>query len=258
MLEEKWKTKVNDFDERRTIVIPGNYTETLQFCVDQFIEIANSSVKNHGYFAVALSGGSTPKAIYQALASSINRNKIDWTKVLLFWSDERSVPPDHEDSNYHMAMEAGFSSLPLKPENIFRMKAEENIEENALEYEKLIQTHIPHKIFDAVLLGMGEDGHMASLFPLTHGLRVQNRLVIANFIPQKDTWRMSLTYDCINSAHHILLYVLGKNKEKMVAQALLGPYDPDILPVQKVGTSTHRALWIMDSDAAAALNRIGM
>lgn len=255
MLEESWKNKVQDFDERRDLVIPGNYAETLKYCVNQFIEIANASIKKQGYFAVALSGGSTPKAIYQALASAENRAKIDWSKVLLFWSDERSVPPTDKESNYHMAMEAGFATLPLKPENIFRMKAEENIEQNALEYEKLIQTRIPKKVFDAVLLGMGDDGHTASLFPMTHGLKVHNRLAIANFVPQHDTWRMSFTYDCINSARHILLYVLGKGKKEMVTRVLTGPDEPDLLPVQKVGTPNHRALWVLDKDAA---NGIGL
>jgi 6-phosphogluconolactonase len=253
MLEEKWKILVQDFDERRDIVIPGNQTETIQYCVEQFIEIAQNCIESQGYFAVALSGGSTPKAVYQILASPENRQKIKWDKVLLFWSDERNVPPEDKESNYHMAMEAGFASLPLKRENIFRMKAEDRIEEHALEYETLIQTRIPKKIFDVVLLGMGEDGHTASLFPMTHGLKVQNRLAIGNFVPQKNTWRMTLTYDCINSAGHILLYVLGKSKKEMVVKVLTGPYDPNIIPAQKVGTPTHRALWIMDEDASELL-----
>lgn len=255
MLEANWKAKVQNFDERRDIVIPGGYSETIQYCVNQFIEIANAAIGSQGYFSVALSGGNTPKAIYQGLTSAENRNKIDWSNVLLFWSDERSVPPDSTESNYHMVMEANFASLPIKKDHIFRMRAEENIEQNALEYEKLIVTNIPNKTFDVVLLGMGEDGHIASLFPMTHGLSVQNRLAIANFIPQKNTWRMTLTYDCINSSRHILLYILGKAKEKIATYALTGPYDPNMLPVQKIGTPAHRALWIMDNDAAGSLKK---
>lgn len=245
-----WKEEVQLFDERRNIIIPGDQKETLQFCVDQFVEIANDCLFDHGYFAVALSGGSTPKAIYTALASSENRQKLDWSKVLLFWSDERSVPPNNPESNYHMAMEAGFSSLPIKPENIFRMKAEEHIEENAKLYEQDIKNNIPLGLFDAVLLGMGEDGHTASLFPMTHALKAKNRLVIENYIPQKNTWRMTLTYDCINTAKYILIYVLGKNKDVMLKRVLTGPYEPDTLPIQAVGTQSHRATWIVDSAAA--------
>ncbi len=254
MLTESWKDKVQDFDDQRSLVIPGDYATTIKYCVQQLIEIAQDSIRRQGYFAVALSGGSTPKAIYQELANQENRVKIEWSKVLLFWSDERSVSPNDKESNYHMAMEAGFAKLPLKLNNIFRMKAEESIEKNALDYEKLILSHIPNRVLDAVLLGMGEDGHTASLFPTTHGLNVQNRLVIGNFIPQKDAWRMTLTFDCINASRHILIYVLGKGKAEMVERVLLGPYVPDLLPIQRVGTPTHRALWILDTDASSRLH----
>lgn len=250
---ESWKAQVQDFDDRREIVIPGNYAETLKYCVDQFIETANQCIEDHGYFAVALSGGSTPKAVYQELSSDENREKVDWSKVLLFWSDERSVSPASRESNFLMAMEAGFATLPLKQENIFRMKAEEEIEKHAVEYEALIHAKIPKKKFDLVLLGMGEDGHTASLFPMTHGLKAENRLVIANFIPQKETWRMTLTYECINAAAHVFLYVLGKEKAEMVARVLKGPHEPDLLPVQKIGTRAHRALWILDKDSAVKI-----
>lgn len=249
-----WKDKVESFDERRDLVIVGPYNETIQYCVDQFISLAEISIRKQNYFAVALSGGSTPKAIYHSLASPQNRDKIDWTKVLLFWSDERSVPPNDKESNYHMALEAGLGSLPIKSENIFRMKAEENIEENACEYENLILTKIPNKVFDLVLLGLGEDGHIASLFPKTHGLKIQNKLVIGNFIPQKDTWRMTLTYECINSAKCTVLYVLGKSKAEIAARVLLGTFEPDLIPAQKIGTLNRRALWIMDNDAAELVN----
>jgi 6-phosphogluconolactonase len=250
MLNSSWKKQIKIFDERRNIVIPGNKQTTLDFCVNQFIDIANASIQDHGYFAVALSGGSTPKAIFEALALPENQKKVDWSKVLLFWSDERSVPPTSSESNYHMAMTAGFSKLPLKPENIFRMKAEDEIEAHAADYERLILEKIPSKVFDAVLLGMGEDGHTASLFPETHGLKAQNRLVIANYIPQKNSWRMTLTYECINEAKLILIYVIGKDKDVMVEKVLTGPYEPHLLPIQKVGTLSQRALWILDEDAA--------
>lgn len=245
MQNTNWKKQVKSFDDRRNIASIGNKEETIQYCIDQFIEIADSNIKDHGYFAVALSGGSTPKSIYEGLASPENSKRVDWSKVLLFWSDERSVPPTDADSNYHMAMQAGFSKLPLKPENIFRMKAENEIEKHAQEYEHLIKTKIPLQVFDAVLLGMGEDGHTASLFPHTKGLKIEDRLAIGNFVPQKNTWRMTLTYPCINSAKNILIYVLGKDKEEMVKRVLSGPYEPDLLPIQRVGTSKNKALWIL-------------
>jgi 6-phosphogluconolactonase len=249
-----WKKQIQSYDERRDILIPGDEKSTLEFCIQQFIEIGRQAIEQHNYFAVALSGGSTPKSIYKGLSSEKYKNQLDWSKVLLFWSDERSVPPNDPESNFHMAMEAGFKNLPLKKENIFRMKAEDDIEEHAKEYERTIREKIPSKIFDLVMLGMGEDGHTASLFPKTHALHAPaSRLVVANFVTQKNTWRMSLTFDCINQAKHIAIYVIGKNKTEMVKRIFNSAYDPDLLPIQKIGIPQNHALWILDQDAAQEL-----
>lgn len=248
-----WQNQISSYDERRDLVIPGDSKTTLDFCVAQFISIANEAISKRGIFTVALSGGSTPKAIYQRLADPEHRSAIDWKRVLLFWSDERCVAPTDPESNYHTAMEAGFSSLPLLPENIFRMQGEIEPEKSATLYENLIIEHVPHHSFDLVMLGMGDDGHTASLFPKTHGLHASGRLVIANFVPQKHTWRLSLTFDCINSGKYITIYVLGKSKAEMLAKVLTEPYDPDLYPSQKIGTRTHKALWIVDQEAASKL-----
>lgn len=256
MQDDNWKSKIESFDERRDIVIPGNTEETILFCVNQFLEIGNEAIQKNGIFTAALSGGHTPTSIFKELSKPAYRQLIDWTKVLCFWSDERSVPPNHPESNYFNAMHAGLATLPLPPENIFRMPAEDNIEENALAYEKLIRKKVPSLQFDLIMLGMGEDGHTASLFPLTHALHTKDRLVIANYVPQKNTWRMSLTYECIHMAKNICIYVLGANKASMVAKVLLGPYDPDHLPVQRIGTPSHKALWILDTEASEQLVRL--
>jgi 6-phosphogluconolactonase len=255
MEEFNWKAKIESFDKRRDIIIPGNSEETVLFCTKQFIQIGHEAIEQHGFFSVALSGGHTPNAIFKEISQPSYAQALDWSKVLCFWSDERSVPPDHPESNYFNAMKAGLSTLPLLPENIFRMPAEKDIEENALAYEHLIRQKIPSLQFDLIMLGMGEDGHTASLFPRTHGLHTKDRLSIANYIPQKHTWRMSLTYECIHMAKTICIYVLGANKASMVAKALLGPYDPDNLPVQKIGTPLHKALWILDTAASEQLVR---
>ena len=247
-----WKSLIKNFDETKDIVVPGNQEATLTFCVDQFIAIANQAIDEKGFFSVALSGGSTPKAIYERLASPQYAKKIDWTKVLLFWSDERSVPPNDKKSNFLMAMEAGFKDLPIKAENIFRMTAEENIEHNAKLYEEILLKKLPQGRFDLVMLGMGDDGHTASLFPKTHGLHPQSQLVIANAVPQLDTWRMTLTYSCINSAKYINIYVLGASKSETVYKVLT-THQPNVYPVQAVGIPSHRALWILDEGAASKL-----
>ncbi len=201
-----------NFDERRDIIIPGNEKETIDFCVDYFFWIAEESIKDHGFFAIALSGGNTPKAIYQEITSERHAKRVDWSKVLLFWSDERCVPPTHPDSNFKMAMDAGFAKVPIKPDQIFRMEAEKDFEEAALKYEEIIKKTLPSNSFDLILLGMGDDGHTASLFPKTHGLHAHSRLVIANYIPKLEAWRLTLTFECINAARHIAIVVMGKSK----------------------------------------------
>lgn len=253
MSADLMKNVIKSLDERRNLAIPGDTATTLNFCAEYFFTMARESIQDHNYFAVALSGGSTPKAVYELIASSKARKEIDWKKVLLFWSDERNVLPDHPESNYLMAMEAGFSTLGIPSENIFRMHAEKNIEANAKVYEELIVNNIPKGVFDLVLLGVGDDGHTASLFPHTHGLHPQKRLVIANFIPDKDIWRMTLTFECINNAHHCCIFAIGRSKADILVRVLKGPYDPDNLPSQRVGTVTHQALWIADLAAASKL-----
>jgi 6-phosphogluconolactonase len=249
MNSKNWRQSIQAFDTRRDLIVPGDHQSTLQFCTDHFLMIGHEAIEDHGYFAVALSGGSTPKAIYQSLADPLHRTKLDWGRVWLFWSDERSVPPYDPESNYYMAINAGFGNLPIPPQNIHRMQAEGDIEQGALAYEKLIRSKLPDTRFDLVMLGMGEDGHTASLFPKTHGLHAEERLVIANYIPQKSTWRMTLTFECINAGRDIAIYVMGKSKREMVKHIFTGPYEPDELPIQRVGTPEHKALWILDQEA---------
>jgi 6-phosphogluconolactonase len=256
MEQFNWQNNVHNFDERRNISIPGDKQETITFCVKQLLQIGQEAIQQQGFFTIALSGGSTPNAIFKELSQPQYADQLDWTKVLCFWSDERSVPPNHPESNYHMAMQSGLGSLPIPQENIFRMEAEKDIEEGAKRYEELFIEKVPSRQFDLMMLGMGEDGHTASLFPRTHGLHTNDRLFIANYVPQKHTWRMSATYNSIHSSRIICIYVLGESKAEMVAKALTSPYDPDNLPVQRVGTTTHKAIWILDQYAASKLIEI--
>lgn len=253
MEEFNWKNLIIPFNGRRNIVIPGDAEETTLFCTRQFLQVAQDAIAHQGIFTVALSGGHTPHAIFKELSKPLYHQALDWTKVLCFWSDERNVPSDHPDSNYANAMRAGLADIPFLPENIFRMPAEGEIEASALAYEQLIRQKIPSLRFDLIMLGMGEDGHTASLFPRTHGLHTKDRLVIANYVPQKKTWRMTLTYECIHMANLICIYAIGENKAKMIAEVLLGTYDPDNLPAQRVGTPSHKALWILDKAASEQL-----
>lgn len=248
MLIETMKPRF--LDESKNLIVPGNYQKTLVFCVEHFIAISKQSLANHGFFAVALSGGSTPKAIFEKLCSSPYKEQISWSNIHLFFSDERALPPSDPDSNFYMAMQAGFHKMPIPNDQIHRMQAESNIENNALEYEKTIHKVLGKRSFDLVMLGMGEDGHTASLFPFTEGLKVTDKLCIANYVPQKKCWRMTLTFSCINQASHICIYVLGASKREMLAQVLFHPKQIKIFPVEQIGSPQSKALWIADEAAA--------
>lgn len=237
-----------NFDSRRQLYIGPNSEDAISFAADYWIHVGRQAIEERGKFAIALSGGSTPKAIYQKLAS---RNDIDWKKVFLFWSDERAVMPDHIDSNYRMAMEF-FGKLPIPPYQIFRMKAEADIEKNAKDYEDKINHYLGKHLFDLVMLGIGEDGHTASLFPKTSALSVEDRLVTANFIPEKDTYRMTFTYPCINKSAKIAIYAIGKSKREIVPQVLKAPIISKY-PASRIGTEERPALWVLDSDSAMDL-----
>lgn len=248
MLIEKLQPR--NLDERRKLIIPGEAPITIIFCVEHFISLAKQAIKDRGAFFVALSGGSTPKAIFEHLSKPPYDKMVEWGKVHLFWSDERSVPQDHPESNYHMAMQSGLEKMPIPRDQIHRMRAEEKIEEGAALYEQEILKALGGRPFDLVMLGMGEDGHTASLFPHTEGLKVQNRQVIANYIPEKKTWRMTLTFECINQAENIAIYVIGASKKAMLVKVLFSHYQFENYPIQKVGTAIHPALWIADEAAA--------
>lgn len=233
-------------DSRRTLIVPGDYNVTLAYCADHFVKVARKAIQQHGAFFVALSGGSTPKAIFERISHSPYKEEIDWSKVHLFWSDERSVPPTDPDSNYAMAMHAGLDKMPIPKEQIHRMCAESAIEKNAHAYEETIKKVLQGAPFDLIMLGVGEDGHTASLFPNTEGLKETKRLVIANHVPQKNSWRMTMTFPCLNSARLTLFYVLGASKKEILAK-ILPPGDQ--YPSQHVGTLDCPALFIAD-DAA--------
>jgi len=230
------------------LIIPGDYDATLHYAVEHFVALCRDAIQDHQAFYVALSGGSTPKAIYELVCQSPRKEEIEWEKVHLFWSDERTVPPDHPDSNFRMAMKAGFAQMDIPPVHIHRMEAETNIEKNAHAYEKTIRKVLDGRAFDLMMLGMGEDGHTASLFPNTEALKIKGRLAVANFVPEKNSWRMTLTFDAINSASHIVFYVMGAAKKEMLARVFSTPIS---LPCQKVGTIDNPALWITDEAAGS-------
>lgn len=245
--------KIRSWDERRNLLIPGDEVATLDVCIRHFISTCREAISTHGSFRVALSGGSTPKAIYEHLSKDPYTSQIEWDKVHLFWGDERNVPPTDPESNYKMAMDAGLGSVPIPKHQIHRMHGEDPIKEHASAYDSLLRKELSERPFDLVILGMGEDGHTASLFPQTEALTEEEQMAVANYVPQKNTWRMTLTYPTINSARQIAIYVIGASKKHTLNDVLTSELQVERYPIQKIGTKSNPALWIVDEAASYEL-----
>ena len=176
-----------------------------------FVALSLEAVSAHGRFAVALSGGSTPKSMYSFLATTEFATRIDWTRVHIFWGDERCVPPDHPDSNYGMAREALLDHVPIPADNARRVHGEMEPAQAAEEYERMLRAFFTQgqPRFDLILLGMGDDGHTASLFPGTAAIHEQTRWVVAHYVEKLRAWRVTLTPVVINAAANVTFVVSG-------------------------------------------------
>jgi len=209
---------------------------------------------------LSLAGGRTPEALYRLLAETPNRETIDWGRVEIFWGDERCVPTDHPDSNYRMVREALLARVPVPEANIHRMRGEiADPRAAAREYEEVIRRAcrleadtLPR--FDVCLLGLGSDGHTASLFPALPAIRETQRWVAAARVEKLDAWRLTLTPAVLNNARHVLFLVTGKEKAETLRAVLEGPVDADRLPAQIVRPARGRVEWLLDRDAAGRLN----
>ena len=216
------------------------------------------AVKARGTARVAISGGTTPKAMFALLAAEPFASQIPWDKLDLFWVDERCVPPDHADSNYRMTREALLSKVPLPADRIHRMEGELAPEVAAARYESTIRNAFRLEgaqtpTFDLILLGMGDDGHTASLFPHTEGLNDLTHIVIANHVPQKDTWRITLTSPVINQGREVAFLIEGAAKAQVLHDVFLGPFQPDTYPSQIIRPASGRLTLLLDSAAASKL-----
>ncbi|MBI1745915.1 MAG: 6-phosphogluconolactonase [Acidobacteria bacterium] len=227
----------------------------------QWARWADEFVMAKGRFTVALSGGSTPRALYARLAGEPFRDCVPWSKVHLFWGDERCVPPDHGDSNYGMVKEALLSKVPIPPENIHRMPGERKdpvraafeYEQTLAEFFNLSRTELPR--FDLILLGLGEDGHTASLFPGTVVLHERKRLAAAPYVEKLHTYRLTLTPPVLNHAANILFMVSGEAKATILREVLEGEYQPEQRPAQLIRPTPERLLWMIDRAAASRLRQ---
>lgn len=225
-----------------------------------FCEMAEEAVGAQGQARIAISGGSTPKAAFQLLSDPHERwrSRMPWERLQLYWVDERTVPPDHADSNYHMTRETLLDHVPVRPEQVHRMEGELEPEVAAARYESELRNTFrlegaESPRFDLVSLGMGEDGHTASLFPYTEAIHEMGRLVTANRVPQMDTWRLTLTWPVINHANSVFFLIAGADKAERVREVFLGPRDPERLPSQLIWPSSGILTLFLDKAAAAHL-----
>ncbi|HYL79732.1 MAG TPA: 6-phosphogluconolactonase, partial [Candidatus Acidoferrum sp.] len=217
-------------------------------------------------FTVALSGGSTPKALFRLLAGEGDgsfRGRVPWNRAQVFWGDERHVPPDHPDSNYRMTYDTLLSRVPVPPENIHRIRTEDpDADKVAESYERTLRSvfrlaegQLPR--FDLVLLGMGPDGHTASLFPGTPALHERKRLVVGQWVEKLQTHRITLTPPVLNNAALVVFLVSGAEKAETLRAVLLGEYQPERFPAQLVRPTGGRLLWLVDRAAARGLQHPG-
>ncbi len=225
------------------------------------VETAERAVAARGRARMAISGGSTPKAAFALLADPAQpwRARMPWDQIDLWWVDERCVPPDHPASNYGMTREAMLDHVPLCPKQIHRMEGELEPEAAAARYEwelrnsfRLEGAELPG--FDGLALGMGPDGHTASLFPHTQALHELGRLVVANHVETvKDSWRLTLTWPVINHAAEVFFLVGGEDKAQILQEVLMGPRDPERLPSQLIAPANGILSLLLDRAAAALL-----
>jgi 6-phosphogluconolactonase len=240
----------------RSIEIVATPVDLFHAAAEEFVLAARAAIGAQGRFTVALSGGSTPKALYSLIAS--NYAEFAWNRVFIFFGDERHVPPTDPDSNYRMANESLLTKIAIPAENVFRVPAENpDAAAAALQYETQIRRFFALKPgefprFDLILLGMGPDGHTASLFPDTTALDENSRLVVANWVAKFDTHRITFTLPVLNRAVEVMFLASGAEKADMVRHVLQDKNFPQ-LPSQRVQPTEGKLLWLLDEAAAAKL-----
>lgn len=232
-----------------------NATDLFEAAAAEFATQASAAVRATGKFTVALSGGSTPKALYSLLAT---KPGIPWDRIYFFWGDERHVPPNHPESNYRMANQALLSKVPARAENIFRIHSEEkDASAAALQYEQTLKDffHLSPGAFprfDLIFLGVGPDGHTASLFPGTSALNENRRLVVANWVPKFNTDRITFTFPLLNAAACVIFLLSGADKAATLQEVLENKSAN--LPSQKVCPVNGKLIWMVDEPAARTLS----
>lgn len=235
------------------IQIYANQSELAAAAAALISDAAQEAIRARGQFDIALSGGSTPLSCYAALAAPPHSTSIDWARVHVFWSDERCVPPDHPWSNYATAKQALLERVPLPAGNVHRMHGELPPNEGAEEYRQALLAHFGgpgFPVFDLILLGLGADGHTASLFPGSLGVRTGEVPVTENYISSLESWRLTFTFPLINSARKVAFLVAGSAKSDTVREVIEGKKP---LPAKAINPHSGELVWLLDAEAAALL-----
>jgi 6-phosphogluconolactonase len=222
------------------------------------VAASQDAIQSRGFFSVALSGGSTPKTLFQLLASPEWKSRVDWSKAQIFWGDERMVPPDDPESNYRMTNEALLSHIDIPAQNIHRVMTESGTPDAvAADYERTIRQvfHQPSGVpqFDLVLLGLGANGHTASLFPHRPVLHEQQKLVAADHVEEVGMDRITMTLPLLNHARTVEFLISGAGKADVVRDVVAGPRQPEQLPAQLIQPDGGVLLYLLDRAAAAKL-----
>jgi 6-phosphogluconolactonase len=221
---------------------------------EAILELAASAIKQRGRFTLALAGGDTPRPVYERLAEGGQSGRIDWSRVEVFFGDERCVPPDDPRSNYAMARAALLDHVSIPAANVHRMRGEDEPATAAADYEAVLKARLDR--FDLILLGMGEDGHTASLFPGTPAVTEAARWVVAQFAKSAGMWRITLSPVVINQARNVIFLVSGAAKADTLRQVLEGPFNPLVRPSQVVEPSEGTVRWLVDAAAASRLRSV--
>lgn len=216
---------------------------------EEVVASAQESIAARGVFHLALSGGFTPLPLFALLAMPEWSARIDWAKTHVYWADERCVPPDSPQSNYRAAYDALLERVPVPQDHVHRIRGEINPHEAAAEYGRLLSLIR----LDLALLGLGDDGHTASLFPGTAAIHETIQPVAAQRIAKLDAWRVTLTPAALNTAGNVVFMVSGAEKATVVRDVLRGPFQPDTLPAQVIHPESGRLMWLLDRVAAAML-----
>ncbi len=245
----------------RTIRQLSDKDQVSRVGAEEFVRLSKEAIAARGRFTVALSGGSTPRSLHQLLAASPFKEQVDWSRIEFFWGDERSVPPEHKDSNFGMARDTLLSKLTIPAEHVHRMQAERSDRDQAArDYQAEIARVFgvkgdgPPPSFDLIFLGMGPDGHTLSLFPHTTALNETTPWVVKNFVPKFNTDRLTFTKTMANAAAHVIFLVAGEDKAAPLHEVLEGAPNPQEYPSQMIQPKGE-LLWLIDAAAGAKLQK---